>query len=232
MLLAWATGQMPLFDESRAPARCRRPPPDAADPRRRRPRRRRSTASAPREAAVAAAAAERLRDDARGIRALGDEGPSRPVSGESGPSILIPAVDVDGRARRSGPPPPPPTPTDAAPESDAAATEKPPLPPPPPIDCARMPIELSPEVRTAPVLFTVAAPAVPPRRSVAPDADVDHAKADPAAAEKPPLPPPPPIDWAAMPTEFRPDRLVVADAVTLTFARAAVPIRRRPQRRR
>ena len=41
-----------------------------------------------------------------------------------------------------------------------APPDLPPLPPPPPIDCARMPTELEPEVKSAPALDTLTAPPV------------------------------------------------------------------------
>src|SRR6185295_14963528 len=120
-------------------------------------------------------------------------------------------------------PPVPPTATEIAALSPAPAKvpAKPALPPPPPIDCARMPLALSPlvaRVAAVPVgcrgsstvpatdALTVTAPLVPPLPAEPPTATL----AEPLLIDRlpesaaPPLPPPPPIDCARTPFEPSP----------------------------
>jgi len=61
--------------------------------------------------------------------------------------------------------PVPPTPTAPLTSSDPIALPSPPLPPPPPTDCAKIPLDIQPNVVMSPVLITHASspsPAAPP----------------------------------------------------------------------
>ena len=104
----------------------------------------------------------------------------------------------------------------AMPPSDtAAAIEKPPLPPPPPIDCATMPLAMSPLRRTSPLLLTVTVPRAAAGAARAADGVADAplaAEIEPAIA-KPPLPPPPPTDCAKMPCARRADASTIVPSL-------------------
>src|SRR5579872_3324680 len=92
----------------------------------------------------------------------------------------------------------------------------PPDPPPPPIDCAEIPIALSPVVPICVKLPTVTAPALFPVPPLPPSpiAITFVAALTSPPTAKPPLPPPPPIDCARIPSDASP--LVVMPTTSVT----------------